>query len=98
MPLAVNVPPTPGPSATPMLVWVSFTATDPGQPDRLHSRIVPAAGSVLLVSDGTIVPFAAARIGANSPGAPPGPASSGLIRRSEERRVGKECRSRWAAV
>src|SRR5258706_8827592 len=73
----MNVPPTPGPSATPMLVCVSFTGTEPGQPERLHSRIVPAAGSVSAVS---VMPFTAARIGLNRPGAPFGPASAGLIR------------------
>src|SRR5262249_32766875 len=71
------VPPTPGPIATPMLVWVSFTATEPGQPERLQRRIVPAAGSVLRVS---VMLFAAARMGANTPGMPWGPARAGLIR------------------
>src|SRR5262245_17247301 len=81
MPLTTILPlPTPGPAAKFDMVWVSFSATEAGQPITLQSRIVPAAGSVLRVRVIRVIPLAAARIGLNSPGFPPGPASFGLIR------------------
>ena len=73
MPVAMIVPPTPGPIAAPAKFWDSLSATDSGQPVRLHSRIVPAAGSVLRVR-------AAPWMGRKTPGMPFGPACRGLIR------------------
>src|SRR3989454_8210279 len=79
----------------------SGLATSP--PRELHQPSTSAAGGVpawagRANAPGKIAPIESAK--SAEPGKPsvdsPGPSLPALIVRSEERRVGKECRSRWS--
>src|SRR3712207_8946327 len=48
------------------------------------------------VEDGSIDPVPIHRLGERQPGLAMAPAQFGVLHRSEERRVGNECRSRWS--